>query len=77
MGWELPLDAICIDGSFAQKVYFAKSHERSFPAIHSLIGMLRCGPSKEAFAAGPQLPRQRIHGSRTKLLSNNDIDMDN
>jgi hypothetical protein len=28
LGWELPLDTICINGSFAQKVYFAKSHER-------------------------------------------------
>jgi hypothetical protein len=28
LGWELPLDAICINGSFAQKVSFAKSRER-------------------------------------------------
>jgi hypothetical protein len=28
LGWELTLDGICIDGSFAQIVYFAKSHER-------------------------------------------------
>ena len=28
LGWERPLDAICVNGSFVQKVYFAKSHER-------------------------------------------------
>jgi hypothetical protein len=24
LGWELPLDVICVNGSFAQIVYFAK-----------------------------------------------------
>jgi hypothetical protein len=29
LGWELPLDAICTNGSNAQIVYFAKSRERT------------------------------------------------
>ena len=34
LGWELPLDAIYTNGSNAQKVYFAKWHERPLAAIH-------------------------------------------
>jgi hypothetical protein len=40
LGWELPLDAICTNGSFAQKVYFAKSHERPKTTIR--VGRARC-----------------------------------
>jgi hypothetical protein len=40
LGWELPLDAICVNGSFAQKVYFAKSNER--PKTTVRVGRTRC-----------------------------------
>jgi hypothetical protein len=40
LGWERPLDAICVNGSFAQIVYFAKSHER--PKIAARVGPARC-----------------------------------
>jgi hypothetical protein len=41
LGWELPLDAMCINGSYAQKVYFAKSHERPKTTIR--VGRARFG----------------------------------
>jgi hypothetical protein len=34
LGWELPLDAICVNGSYAQIATFAKSRERPKPAVH-------------------------------------------
>jgi hypothetical protein len=40
LGWELQLGAICIKGSFAQEVYFAKSRERIIADLHSLVA--RC-----------------------------------
>ena len=40
LGWELPLNAICTNGSFAQKVYFAKSRERHITTVR--VGPARC-----------------------------------
>jgi hypothetical protein len=40
LGWELPLDAICTNGSNAQIVYFAKSRERPKTTVH--VGLARC-----------------------------------
>ncbi|MEH6521941.1 MAG: hypothetical protein V7775_12080 [Sulfitobacter sp.] len=40
LGWELPLDANWINGSYAQKAYFAKSRER--PKITARVGPARC-----------------------------------
>jgi hypothetical protein len=39
LGWELPLDAICVNGSFAQKVHFAKSRELLKPDLRHPINM--------------------------------------
>jgi hypothetical protein len=36
LGWELPLDVICINGSFAQIATFAKSRERPIADIHMI-----------------------------------------
>ena len=33
LGWELPLAAICINGSYAQIATFEKSSERLFPNV--------------------------------------------
>jgi hypothetical protein len=49
LGWELPLDAICVNGSFAQLMYFAKSRQRPIAAVHVLLRMLHCGPSLWTF----------------------------
>ncbi len=37
LGWELPLEATCVNGSFAQKVYFAQSEERPIADLGSFI----------------------------------------
>jgi hypothetical protein len=40
LGWEQPLDAFCINDSYAQKATFAKSRER--PKITARVGPARC-----------------------------------
>jgi hypothetical protein len=40
LGWERSLDANSVNGSFAQKAYFAKSRER--PKITARVGPARC-----------------------------------
>jgi hypothetical protein len=40
--------------------------ERPLPAIHSRIGLLRCGPSFLTFAATVKSAGERIHSSRDK-----------
>jgi hypothetical protein len=37
------------NGSYAQKVYFAKSRQRPIAAAHVHLRMLQCGPSLRAF----------------------------
>jgi hypothetical protein len=51
LGWELPLDTICINGSFAQKAYFAKSRERPLADVWQLIAVPRLRPTLPTFAA--------------------------
>ncbi|MEH6524297.1 hypothetical protein [Sulfitobacter sp.] len=49
LGWELPLDVICVNGSFAQKVYFAKLHERPKAIVDHNRLMLRPQPALGTF----------------------------
>jgi hypothetical protein len=40
LGWELPLDAICVNGSFAQIVTFAKLRERPEAEVRCVAALL-------------------------------------
>jgi hypothetical protein len=47
MGWELPLDAVCVKGSFAQIATFAKSRERLRADVHrSAIRCIAVSPKR-------------------------------
>jgi hypothetical protein len=69
LGWELPLDVFCTKGSYAQKVYFAKSRERSIAAINHVSSMLRSGPSNRTFVHGAAFMLAETSVSGTKCES--------
>ncbi len=51
LGWELPLDAILVNGSFAQKATFAKSRERPIADLHQFVGCFGAASRKATLAS--------------------------